>query len=66
MLAEVGLDVGEALGHEGVEPLFREVVVDPVITALGQSEPIIGRQAVVLHGPNGPFWGNMSPFLLET
>ena len=56
MLAEVGLDVGEAFGHEGVEPLVCEVFVDPVRAALGQGGWIIGTRTLVLHGPFGPFF----------
>lgn len=59
MLAEVGLDVGEAFGHEGVEPLLREVLVDPVNAVLGQRGWIIGRKTRVLHGPFGPFFSDL-------
>ena len=61
MLAEIGLDVGEALGHERVEPLLREVVVDPVRAALSQGGWIIGRESPVLHGPFGPFFDAYRP-----
>ena len=61
MLAEVGLDVGEALGHEDVEPLLREVVVDPVRAVLSQRGWIIGRRRLVLHGPFGPFFDPYRP-----
>ena len=61
MLAEIRLDVGEALGHEGVEPLLREVVVDPVRAVLSQRVSIIGRRALVLHGPFGPFFEGYRP-----
>jgi hypothetical protein len=61
VLAEVGLDVGKALGHEGVEPLLREVVVDPVQPALSQCGSIIGSRALVLHGPFGPFSEGYGP-----
>jgi hypothetical protein len=55
VLAKIGLDVGEALGHEGVEPLLGEVFVDPMDAVLSQRGWIIGTEAVVLHGPFGPF-----------
>lgn len=61
MLAKIGLDVGEALGHEGVEPLLREVVVDPMDAVLSQRGWIIGRPALVLHGPFGPFFDRYRP-----
>ena len=61
MLAEIGLDVGEAFGHEGVEPLLREVVVDPVQAAFTQRGWIIGRDARVLHRPFGPFFERYRP-----
>jgi hypothetical protein len=55
VLAEIGLDVGEALGHEDVEPLLREVFIDPIDALISQRGWIIGTEAVVLHGPFGPF-----------
>ncbi len=63
VLAEVGLDVGEALGHEGVEPILGEVVVNPVSAALSQPGWIIGRRPLVLHGPFGPFYDAYRPAL---
>jgi hypothetical protein len=56
VLAEIGLDVGEALGDEVVEPLLAEVVIDPVNAVLSQRGRIIGRPPGVLHGPFGPFF----------
>jgi hypothetical protein len=61
LLAQVGLDVRKAFGHEGVEPVLGEVVVDSMQATLGQRGWIIGRRSVDLHGPFGPFFSLYRP-----
>ena len=56
MLAKEGLDLGEPLGGELLQPALVQVFVDPVEATLGQGGTIIGSNSLALHGPNGLFF----------
>jgi hypothetical protein len=56
VFAKVGLDLGESLGGELLQPALVQVFVDPVKATLGQGGSIIGSEGSGLHGPNGLFF----------